>query len=374
MTAITQNAAIEVRDLRKAWGDQAAVDDISFTAPAGEFTVLLGPSGCGKSTTLRLIAGLEDATSGTVMIGGETVTNKAPNERQIAMVFQSYALFPHLNVAENILFGLKVRRVPAAERAERLQRTAALLGLDTLLDRRPSQISGGQQQRVALGRAIIAEKPICLMDEPLSNLDAKLRHEMRIELKSLQRKLGITMVYVTHDQVEAIAMADRIVVLNGGRIEQCADPRSLYDCPASVFVARFIGTPPMNILTLAPCPGGLAIAGDATALVAGDQKGASFYQLGVRPEDISISETGGVSATVEQVEYLGSDLLVDCRIAGQPLVMRASTQDAVRPGESVHLTWPKQRQHLFNGDTGARIDAHEGSSLSTSTETGVSDP
>ncbi len=350
------SVAIEARALRKAWGDTTAVDGIGFTAPAGEFTVLLGPSGCGKSTTLRLIAGLEEATDGAVLIGGADVTRRPPNDRQISMVFQSYALFPHLSVAENILFGLKVRRVPAAERAERLGRVAALLGLTPLLDRRPSQISGGQQQRVALGRAIIAEKPICLMDEPLSNLDAKLRHEMRVELKALQRKLGITMVYVTHDQVEAIAMADRIIVMNGGRIEQNAAPRTLYDRPASTFVARFIGTPPMNILDLARVGDGWTIAGDGTVLVPPHQGLPPRMQIGVRPEDIGIADSGGVPALVEQVEYLGADLLVDCRIAGQALVARVATRHPVTAGQAVRLVWPQAHQHLFDAGTGARIE------------------
>jgi sn-glycerol 3-phosphate transport system ATP-binding protein len=354
------SVAIEARSLRKAWGDTTAVDGIGFTAPAGEFTVLLGPSGCGKSTTLRLIAGLEEATDGAVLIGGADVTRRPPNDRQISMVFQSYALFPHLNVAENILFGLKVRRVPAAERAERLARVAALLGLEHLLDRRPSQISGGQQQRVALGRAIIAEKPICLMDEPLSNLDAKLRHEMRVELKALQRKLGITMVYVTHDQVEAIAMADRIIVMNGGRIEQNADPRTLYDRPASTFVARFIGTPPMNILDLGHGEGGWTITGDRTVIAPSHPALPERMQLGVRPEDIALAEAGGVPALVEQVEYLGADLLVDCRVAGRPLVARVATHHPVAAGQTVSLMWPAARQHLFDAATGARVDAAAG--------------
>ena len=351
------SVAIEARNLRKAWGDTIAVDGINFTAPSGEFTVLLGPSGCGKSTTLRLIAGLEEATDGAVLIAGADVTRRPPNDRQISMVFQSYALFPHLSVAENILFGLKVRRVPAAERAERLARVAGLLGLTHLLERRPSQISGGQQQRVALGRAIIAEKPICLMDEPLSNLDAKLRHEMRVELKTLQRKLGITMVYVTHDQVEAIAMADRIIVMNGGRIEQNAEPRTLYDRPASTFVARFIGTPPMNILDLARAPDGWTIAGDRTVIAPPLADLPLQMQLGIRPEDIALADTGGVPAVVEQVEYLGADLLVDCRVAGQSLVARLAPRHPVGAGQRVNLVWATDHQHLFDAATGARIDA-----------------
>ena len=210
------SSAISVRHVSKTWGTTRAVDDVSFEAAAGTLVVLLGPSGCGKSTTLRLIAGLESVSAGRIRIGGQDVTELPPARRQIAMVFQSYALFPHLTVAENIVFGLRVRRVGAAERTRRLGRVAELLGLERLLDRKPSQLSGGQQQRVALGRAIIAEKPVCLMDEPLSNLDAQLRHEMRREIRALQQKLRITMVYVTHDQVEAMTMADTTGTTSSG--------------------------------------------------------------------------------------------------------------------------------------------------------------
>ncbi|HBM14335.1 MAG TPA: sulfate ABC transporter ATP-binding protein [Rhodospirillaceae bacterium] len=311
-----RNAAIEVRDLRKAWGDQAAVDDISFTAPAGEFTVLLGPSGCGKSTTLRLIAGLEDATSGTVMIGGETVTNKAPNERQIAMVFQSYALFPHLNVAENILFGLKVRRVPAAERAERLQRTAALLGLDTLLDRRPSQISGGQQQRVALGRAIIAEKPICLMDEPLSNLDAKLRVQMRAEIASIQHRLGVTTVYVTHDQEEALELSDRVVVMSAGQIEQVDRPQALYARPVSQFVFDFLGH--VNVLAGEIADQRIAQRDAWIRLPEAVPSGAA--QLYLRPHEVRLQlhpvDHAYLPLQVESISLVGAEVRLELRPCG----------------------------------------------------------
>src|SRR5499427_8450996 len=230
--------------------------------------VLLGPSGCGKSTTLRLIAGLEDVSAGVIRIGGEDVTHRPPAARHLSMVFQSYALFPHLSVAENIVFGLRVRRVPAAERLARLARVAGLLGLESLLGRKPSQLSGGQQQRVALGRAIIAETPVCLMDEPLSNLDAQLRLDMRREIRALQRTLGITMVYVTHDQIEAMSMADRVILMRAGRIEQDASPAELYEYPANTFVARFIGTPPMNLLPLVAGRGGAVIAGTDAPTVA----------------------------------------------------------------------------------------------------------
>jgi sn-glycerol 3-phosphate transport system ATP-binding protein len=353
---------IEARDLRKAWpgkgpaGESVAVDDIAFTAPAGKFTVLLGPSGCGKSTTLRLIAGLESATAGTILIDGRDVTQRPPNDRQIAMVFQSYALFPHLDVAENILFGLKVRRVPAAERLDRLERTAALLGLDALLDRRPSQLSGGQQQRVALGRAIIAEKPICLMDEPLSNLDAKLRHEMRVELRALQRKLGITMVYVTHDQAEAMSMADKIVVLNKGRIEQDAAPADIYDAPATAFTARFIGTPPMNLIEVARTAEGWRVPGAPTIVLPADAAGdRTRLLLGIRPEDLALVESGGLPVTVETVEYLGADNMVECRLGEARLIARLPRHVSVKAADPIRLGWPEDAIHLFDTASGARL-------------------
>ena len=246
-------SALQLEAVGKHYGAAKAVDRISFATPSGKLVVLLGPSGCGKSTTLRMIAGLDTPSEGRILIDGRDVTSLAPAERRISMVFQSYALFPHLSVRENILFGVKVRREPAADHGKRLARVAELLGLSALLERKPSQLSGGQQQRVALGRAIIAETKVCLMDEPLSNLDAQLRQEMRREIRTLQQKLGITMVYVTHDQTEAMSMADQVVLLNAGRIEQDAPPAELYARPASVFAARFIGTPPMNIVA-APGP------------------------------------------------------------------------------------------------------------------------
>ncbi len=268
-------SAIAVENVAKHWttaaGQVRAVDGISFALEPGTLNVLLGPSGCGKSTTLRLIAGLDHADSGRVLIGGKDVTRLSPAQRNIAMVFQSYALFPHLSVAENIVFGLRVRNVDDADRDRRLKRVADMLGLSTLLDRKPGQLSGGQQQRVALGRAIIAEAPVCLMDEPLSNLDAQLRQEMRLEIRALQRALGVTMVYVTHDQVEAMSMADRVILLSAGRIEQNGTPAELYEVPANTFVARFIGTPPMNLMRLeADGKGGAVIAGTKGPVIASE--------------------------------------------------------------------------------------------------------
>jgi sn-glycerol 3-phosphate transport system ATP-binding protein len=320
--------------------------------------VLLGPSGCGKSTTLRLIAGLESADGGRITIGNRDVTRLPPAARSIAMVFQSYALFPHLTVAENIVFGLRVRRVPPADRAERLKRVADLLGLTTLLARKPSQLSGGQQQRVALGRAIIAEAPVCLMDEPLSNLDAQLRAEMRLEIRALQRKLGITMVYVTHDQIEAMSMADRVVLMRAGRIEQNGRPVELYEDPANTFVARFIGTPPMNLLALEAGRGGAVVAGtDGPALLDGR---FAAGMLGVRPEHIGLAFEAGVRAVVDSVEYLGGDSLVGCRVGTQPVAVRVAGSVGLARGDATWLRWAPGAQHFFDAEGNrAPLEAHE---------------
>jgi sn-glycerol 3-phosphate transport system ATP-binding protein len=331
----------------KAW-DAAAptIDAVSFTAAAGGLVALLGPSGCGKSTTLRLIAGLEAPSAGTIRIAGRDVTQLPPAQRGVAMVFQSYALFPHLTVAENILFGLKVRKVARAERAERLARAAEMLGLKTLLARKPSQLSGGQQQRVALGRAIVAETKVCLMDEPLSNLDAQLRGDMRREIRALQRRLGITMIYVTHDQVEAMTMADQVVLMRGGRVEQDAPPDRIYAQPETIFAARFIGTPPMNVVaarTLArnggPLPGGRDVEGAA---------------IGVRPEAVRLGAVG-VPASVVATEYLGADTLVETRIGEEPFMVRVGGRFTAAPGEILHLSWEDSATHWFDLSSGRRM-------------------
>jgi len=348
-------SAIAAQGLAKHWttadGDVRAVDDVSFAFDAGTLNVLLGPSGCGKSTTLRLLAGLETADAGRIDIAGRDVTRLPPSRRNISMVFQSYALFPHLDVAQNILFGLHVRGVPAGERKARLDEVAALLGLAPYLARRPSQLSGGQQQRVALGRAIIAQAPVCLMDEPLSNLDAQLRAEMRQEIRALQSRLGITMVYVTHDQVEAMSMADRVVLLNRGRIEQNATPADLYDAPANVFVARFIGTPPMNLLALTAGAGGAVIRGTEGPAVLPAQ--CASGTLGVRPEHIGIVFERGLRAAVENVEYLGADSLIACRVGEQLLHARAAGRCALVRGDATWLAWAPGAQLWFDA-TGTR--------------------
>ena len=340
-------ADVRLTGITKNWGTTAAVEDISFSAPAGHLVALLGPSGCGKSTTLRLIAGLETASAGMIVIADRDVTALPPAKRGVSMVFQSYALFPHLSVAENILFGLKVRDVPKPERTARLNRAAGILGLETLLDRKPSQLSGGQQQRVALGRAIVAETKVCLMDEPLSNLDAQLRVEMRREIRALQRRLGITMLYVTHDQVEAMTMADQVVLMRNGRIEQDAAPAALYEKPATIFAARFVGTPPMNVIPAALVPAELAQPPGGRV--------RDTLAIGIRPEAVRLG-AGGMPATVVAVEYLGADTLIDTRVADQSFIVRVGGRASVNVGDHVRLTWDAAAAHWFDLSSQRRID------------------
>ena len=332
--------AVRLSDVVKQWDSRPAVDRVSIDMEPGSFTVLVGPSGCGKSTTLRMIAGLEIPDSGLIEIGGADVTDLPPSKRNISMVFQSYALFPHLTVAENIVFGLRSRGVQRSERDEKLRQTADLLGLSPYLARKPAQLSGGQQQRVALGRAIISARPVCLMDEPLSNLDARLRNAMRAEIRALQQRLGFTMVYVTHDQTEAITMADQVVVLNEGRIEQAGPPQAVYERPETLFVARFIGAPPMNVLPL-------------DVIVPG--RGSDVY-VGIRPEAIRFAAQG-VKARVSEVEYHGADSLVDCAIRGTPVLVRSRAD--VPAGETAHLTWDDDDLHVFDAGGARRDDLKE---------------
>ena len=347
-------AAIELTNVTKTWGTTVAVGDISFTVDSGTFVVLLGPSGCGKSTTLRMIAGLEEMTSGMVAIDGRDMSHEPPSARRVSMVFQSYALFPHLDTRQNILFGLKVRRIGRAEQERRLAQVAEMVGLDLLLDRKPSQLSGGQRQRVALARAIVAENSICLMDEPLSNLDAKLRHEMRVEIRALQERLGMTVVYVTHDQTEAMSMADKVILMREGQIEQTGTPDRLYDSPLTKFCAEFIGTPPMNILKLADTANGAVIAGSEGPAVIGGS--GENYELGVRPEHIAVTESGGVPATVASCDYLGADTIVAARIGAQEVLVRAPGRFGLASGETVSLTWSEADTHVFDAGNGRRAD------------------
>jgi sn-glycerol 3-phosphate transport system ATP-binding protein len=347
-------SAISLQRVSRFWGTTRAVEEVSVEAAAGRLLVLLGPSGCGKSTTLRLIAGLEAVSAGRILIGGRDVTRLPPARRGISMVFQSYALFPHLTVAENILFGLKVRHVRRAERARRLGRVADLLGLSALLERKPAQLSGGQQQRVALGRALISEKPVCLMDEPLSNLDAQLRSEMRHEIRAIQQQLGITMVYVTHDQTEAMTMADQVVLLRDGRVEQDASPPELYAKPQTLFAARFIGTPPMNTVALADGNGGAVIRGTAGPVLL-RHRGDGLV-LGVRPEAINLGGEHGISAAIDKVEFLGADSLVTCTIGSERLTARVPGRLAADPGIVLQLAWHPEEVHLFDAGNGRRRD------------------
>ncbi|MEG0820653.1 MAG: ABC transporter ATP-binding protein [Burkholderiaceae bacterium] len=343
---------IALNHVCKSWNAARAVNDVSLSAESGELLALLGPSGCGKSTTLRLIAGLETADSGEIHIGARDVTHTPPAQRGISMVFQSYALFPHLTVAQNIEFGLSVRRVAAAERKRRLGEAAELLGLSPLLDRKPAALSGGQRQRIALGRAIVAQAPVCLMDEPLSNLDAQLRQQMRTEIRALQQRLGMTMVYVTHDQTEAMTMADRVVLMRQGRIEQIGTPAQLYDAPANAFVASFLGAPAMNLLPAA-----------ALSAAAANHAG---QLIGVRPEHVRLqpgqsaaaNDGATLAARVESVEYLGAESMVICSIgaAGPRITARSAGRSTVRQGDAVVLRWQRQHQHRFDSDHGGRID------------------
>ena len=272
------------------------------------------------------------------------------------MVFQSYALFPHLPVRENILFGLKVRKVPPAEQAKRLARAAEILGLEALLDRKPSALSGGQQQRVALGRALVAEASVCLMDEPLSNLDAKLRQEMRREIRALQRSLGMTMVYVTHDQAEAMSMADRIILMQGGRIMQNATPSELYSTPATTFAAGFIGTPPMNLVRLTPGPKGPMVAGQPEAQA--PLAPCPDCLLGIRPEHITLGHNGDWPAVVETVEYLGFGSVVSCRLGTELMAVSLDGLSDLSPGTRVSLRCPPEAMHFFDAKTGRRLTEH----------------
>ncbi len=347
-------SAIELSDIVKRWGETTAVDNVSFKIEDGDFVVLLGPSGCGKSTTLRMIAGLEDVTAGTMKLNGVDMTNVAPSKRRISMVFQSYALFPHLSVEENILFGLKVRKIPRDERATRLDKVAELVGLSTLLDRKPSQLSGGQRQRVALARAVIAENKICLMDEPLSNLDAKLRQDMRFEIRALQERLNMTVVYVTHDQAEAMSMADKVILMREGRIEQEGTPDELYNRPATVFAASFIGTPPMNLINTTTHDGAFVIEGENQTQVL--ETSLSEVLIGIRPEHISITDDQGIQAQLLSADYQGADTIVNGLIGTQKVLIRTPGRVAINKPLHARLSWNKDNVHVFKADTGARTE------------------
>ncbi|SNY90029.1 carbohydrate ABC transporter ATP-binding protein, CUT1 family [Cohaesibacter sp. ES.047] len=335
-----------------------AVKPCNFKIPDGEFVVLVGPSGCGKSTLLRMIAGLEEISGGTITIGQRVVNDVDPAGRNIAMVFQNYALYPHMTVAKNMAYGLKNRGLPKAEIEQKVKDAAKMLNLSDYLGRRPSQLSGGQRQRVAMGRAIVRNPELFLFDEPLSNLDAKLRNQMRIEIRSLQRRLGVTAVYVTHDQIEAMTMADRIIVLNEGRVEQIGTPSEIYNQPASTFVAGFMGAPPMNLLKAHRTDEGKINLGNGSDLdLAAPKKEASEFLFGVRPEDIIVAPEGAegtMTFDVDIVEELGANHLLHGKLADQDFsVSVPKTVDAKTGPVSVAIG--PDVTHFFAVDTGVRL-------------------
>ncbi|MBU2961395.1 sn-glycerol-3-phosphate ABC transporter ATP-binding protein UgpC [Citreicella sp. C3M06] len=346
-------ANVTLNQIRKVYGNGfEAVKPCSFRIEDGEFLVLVGPSGCGKSTLLRMIAGLEDITEGELSIGDRLVNTVDPANRDIAMVFQNYALYPHMTVRKNIGYGLKNRKTPPAEIARKVDEAAAMLNLGAYLDRKPSQLSGGQRQRVAMGRAIVRDPALFLFDEPLSNLDAKLRNQMRIEIKALQRRLGVTSIYVTHDQVEAMTMADRIVVLNGGVIEQIGTPSEIYHSPNSTFVASFMGAPPMNLVK-AQLDEGTVRLDCGTAVMAAPAGRSGPVTLGIRPEDVRIG-SGAARFDIALIEELGAHRLLHGQVAGQPFTVHVAKETQVSHGPQP-IELPPAAMALFDTATGARL-------------------
>jgi multiple sugar transport system ATP-binding protein len=345
-------AEVTLSGVRKAYGAVDAIHGVDIDIADGEFVVLVGPSGCGKSTLLRMIAGLETVTGGTISIGGRVVNDLEPKHRDIAMVFQNYALYPHMTVAQNMGFSLEHRGGSKAEIAERVAWAAGILGLAPYLDRYPRQLSGGQRQRVAMGRAIVRQPQVFLFDEPLSNLDAQLRGTMRAEIKTLQQRLGTTTVYVTHDQTEAMGMADRIVVLQAGRVEQVGTPLDLFDRPANRFVAGFIGSPGMNFLEGSVQDGAFHVEGHALAVPSPHVGPAT---LGIRPEHLVPTE-GGLPAIVEVVETMGSDTQVMLRLGGQRLTALFHSRMALRPGAVLPVAPLRDAAHLFDAASGVRLN------------------
>ena len=352
--------AVEIKDVTKRFGTTDVLHGVSVDIADGEFVVLVGPSGCGKSTLLRMVAGLERITSGEIWIKDRVVNELPPKERDVAMVFQNYALYPHMTVADNMAFSLKLRRTDTAIVKQRVDRAAEILGLGEYLERFPRQLSGGQRQRVAMGRAIVRDPEVFLFDEPLSNLDAKLRVAMRAEIKELHQRLSTTTIYVTHDQIEAMTMADKIVVMNEGLVEQVGSPLELYDRPANQFVAGFIGSPAMNFL-----PGRIAANGTASfetesghmlALPPETNISAKGRRAicGIRPENMTLADTG-LPAEVVIVEPTGSEIQVMARIGGQPVVAVFRERHLFKPGETITLAPQAKGMHLFDAETGQRL-------------------
>jgi len=336
-------SAIEVKNLSRSYGDIDAVKDVSFTVPEKSFTVLLGPSGCGKSTILKMLSGLEQVSHGTINIGGADVTDVEASKRGVSMVFQSYALFPHLNVKENIQFGLKVRKVPAEEREKKVAEAAQVVGLTELLDRKPANLSGGQRQRVALARSIVSDQSVCLMDEPLSNLDSKLRAEMRDEIRDLQKRLGLTVVYVTHDQVEAMSMADQIILLKLGEIVQVGAPEEIYNSPNSVFSAQFIGLPPMNILNLNE----IDVSSLDSKIYSAVDSNKNIKDIGVRPEHIVFSKKG-LPVVVKSIDYFGGETVFKLTHQEKDFFLREPRQPKIQLGDQLNVSWNLDDMYLFD--------------------------
>jgi multiple sugar transport system ATP-binding protein len=356
-------ATVTFENVSKRFGDVVAVDDLNLDVRDAEFMVLVGPSGCGKTTSLRMVAGLEEITSGTLRIGDRIINDVAPKDRDIAMVFQSYALYPHMSIRDNLAFGLKLRHVPKAQIEARVKEAAAILDLSRYLDRKPRELSGGQRQRVALGRAIVREPAVFLMDEPLSNLDAKLRVETRANILRLYQRLNTTFLYVTHDQIEAMTMGTRIAVMNEGRLQQVGTPQELYDRPINRFVAGFIGSPAMNFASVE-----VQGTGDDVQLVGAnitipkppqfrESMGAAGRQLivGYRPEHLEIAPVTGpaavVNAKAEVVEYLGNEELIHASGSGRDIVAIVDSSYRVRPGDMLEFKVPLDRLQLFDPDT-----------------------
>jgi len=357
-------ATLSINSIRKSFGAVEVLNNIDIEVEDGGFLVLLGPSGCGKSTLLSIIAGLENSSGGDILIGDRNVNDVHPKDRNIAMVFQSYALYPTMPVRRNIGFGLEMRKVDAREREAAVQRAAELLQIEHLLDRKPGQLSGGQRQRVAMGRAIVRNPDLFLFDEPLSNLDAKLRVEMRTEIKRLHDRLGTTTVYVTHDQVEALTLGTKVAVMKGGVIQQLADPETIYDRPANMFVAGFIGSPTMNFLsgTLEQGVGGLVLRHSAGALALGglQQDVGAFVgrevTAGIRPETLDVGEgAAGLSGIVDVVEPTGPDTMVIVSVGGQLITARLGPKARPKPGDTLNLSVDTAAINLFDPVTGNRI-------------------
>ncbi len=350
-------ADVTIRDLKKAYGGLEVIHGVSLDIPDGEFVVLVGPSGCGKSTLLRMIAGLEGVSSGTIRIGERVVNNLPPSERDIAMVFQNYALYPHKTVSANMSFALRMARMPQAEIDTRVARAADILGLKPYLDRYPRALSGGQRQRVAMGRAIVRNPSVFLFDEPLSNLDAKLRVQMRTEIRALHLRLATTTVYVTHDQIEAMTMADRIVVMRDGHIAQAGAPLDLYDRPADTFVAGFIGSPAMNLIE-GRAAGGFVVAGDMSLPAPPLEEGRPVI-YGIRPEHLAVGaslEQPGFEAVVKVVEPTGSETHLVAMVDGLEVTAVSHDRLTMRPGDRVRLQAVAARAHIFDAGTGLRIN------------------